>query len=201
METYQTEVLPEPAPPATNRKAILGILIDIVETLMLALVLFLGINALTARVRVENISMKPTLEPGQFVLVNRLAYKFGQAHRGDIIIFHNPANPDKEDYIKRVIGLPGDVVTVQNGTVQINGVIVKEDYIAAAPAYNGTWTVPPESFFVLGDNRNSSSDSHQWGMVSFNHVVGQAIFAYWPLDRFASLMIPDLVDQAKGSSQ
>jgi signal peptidase I len=152
---------------------------DIIETLVLAVVLFLGINGVSARVKVDGFSMIPTLKDGEFVLVSKVNYRFGDVERGDIIVFHYPMDP-KQELIKRVIGLPGDMVSVQNGTVSVNGQILSEPYIAAAPAYSGDWTVPDGQLFVLGDNRNDSSDSHSWGFLPFEKVVGKAVVIYWP---------------------
>jgi signal peptidase I len=152
---------------------------DIIETLALAAILFLGINAVSARVRVDGFSMLPTLEDGEFVLVSKVNYQFGDVERGDIVVFHFPLDPEQE-LIKRVIGLSGDTVSVQNGIVSINGQVLNEPYIAAAPAYSGEWTVPEGQLFVLGDNRNDSSDSHSWGYLPFEKVVGKAVVIYWP---------------------
>jgi signal peptidase I len=127
--------------------------------------------------------MLPTLEPGEFVLVNKMAYKLGDHQRGDIVVFHYPLNP-QEDYIKRVIGVPGDQVVIENASVTVNGQTLEEAYISAPPEYSGTWVVPEDNLFVLGDNRNQSSDSHSWGYVPFENVVGKALFIYWPLENF-----------------
>lgn len=154
-------------------------LLDILETVVLAVVLFLGINAISARVRVDGSSMLPTLHNGEFVLVNRLAYRTGDVQRGDIIVFRSINEADL-DLIKRVIGLPGDDVMVQNGQVFINGQPLSEPYIAAPPRYNGEWRVPEKHLFVLGDNRNDSSDSHQWGLLPTDNVIGKAVLIYWP---------------------
>ena len=175
-----------------TRGEVFGWLIDAAETIILALVMFVIINALTSRVRVENISMLPTLNPGELLLVNKMAYKLGDPHHGDVVIFHAPNNPG-EDYIKRLIGAPGDEVTIGNGKVVVNGVELTEPYIAASPSYNGSWIVPEDSLFVLGDNRNSSSDSHAWGFVPLDQVIGKALFIYWPLNKIASLTQPDIV--------
>jgi signal peptidase I len=152
---------------------------DLVETVVLAVLLYIGINAISARVRVDGFSMQPTLNDGEFVLVNRMSYRFGDIERGDIIVFNYPANPSQE-LIKRVIGLPGDQVAINNGRVALNGYILNEPYIAAAPQYNGQWSVPDDYIFVLGDNRNNSSDSHAWGMLPIENIVGKAIVIYWP---------------------
>jgi signal peptidase I len=152
---------------------------DMIETLVLAVVLFLAINAVSARVRVDGYSMRPTLEDGEFVLVNKLSYRFGEVNRGDIIVFHFPMNP-QEELIKRVIGLPGDRVTVQDNRVHVNGQALSEPYIAQTPLYDGEWTVTDGHYFVLGDNRNNSNDSKDWGLLPAENVVGKAILIYWP---------------------
>lgn len=168
------------------------ILLDIVETVVLALVLFLGINAVSARVRVDGFSMNPTLMDGEFVLVNRLSYRVGDMQRGDIIVFRSTTNPDL-DLIKRIIGLPGDQVDIHDGQVFVNGKTLSEPYIAAAPNYRGSWQVPEGHLFVLGDNRNDSSDSHQWGLLPFENIVGKAVFIYWPFPEWGIIRHYDLM--------
>jgi len=153
---------------------------DILETLLLSALLFVVINILTARVRVDGFSMLPTLKNNELALVNRLAYRFSKPERGDIIVFHFPINP-KEDLIKRVIGLPGEEVVVTDGRVYINGTALEEPYIASAPAYTSKWSIPEGYLFVLGDNRNDSADSHTWGMLPLDNVVGKAVLVYWPI--------------------
>ncbi|MFL7868610.1 MAG: signal peptidase I [Anaerolineales bacterium] len=155
-------------------------LVDLLETIVLAVVLFFAINAVSARVRVDGFSMLPTLQDGEYVLVNRLAFRSNLPTRGDIIVFVSPQASDL-DLIKRVIGLPGDTVKISDGTVQVNGQLLNEPYIAAAPRYNGEWEVPEGNLFVLGDNRNDSSDSHAWGLLPVENVIGKAILIYWPI--------------------
>jgi len=157
---------------------------EIFQTLLLAFVLYFAIDAVVARVRVENISMQPTLKPGEFVLVQKLAYRFGDIQRGDIVVFHYSP---QEDYIKRVIGLPGDSIEIADGLVKVNGYALKEPYINAPPMYNGSWQVPEGKVFVLGDNRNQSSDSHTWGFVPVENIVGKAFVVYWPLEEMKVL--------------
>ena len=157
----------------------LRFVVDIVETLILSVILFAAINAVSARIRVDGASMEPTLQSGEFVIVNKLAYVIGQPKTGDVIVFHFPRDPEQE-YIKRVIGLPGDQVVIQEGRVTVNGQLLEEEYIAASPVYEATLDVPSDSLFVLGDNRNNSSDSHSWGPVPVEYVVGKAILIYWP---------------------
>jgi signal peptidase I len=152
---------------------------DVLETLVLAVILFVGINTVSARIRVDGDSMDPTLASGEYIIVNRLSYRLGTPQRGDIIVFHFPGNP-QEEYIKRVIGLPGDDVQVKNGRVYINDQLLNESYIAVKMDYTGSWQVPAGQLFVLGDNRNNSSDSHDWGTVPMDYVVGKAVLVYWP---------------------
>jgi signal peptidase I len=193
LQSEQTSANPSNrAESKSKRSGCLGFFIDTVETILLALVLFLAINALSARVRVENVSMQPTLKPGEFLLVNRVAYKLGQPSIGDIIVFHAPGENDM-DYIKRVVGLPGDQVRISDGLVYVNNQPLYEPYIAEAPRYNGTWDVPPNEYFVLGDNRNNSSDSHMWGFVPHDDIVGRALLIYWPLSEMTLLRSSDVV--------
>ena len=170
---------PQPEPVTEQTTNWKRFILDILETLVLAVVLYFGINAVSARVRVDGFSMRPTLQDGEYILVNKLAYKFSEPQRGDIIVFVFPVNPE-EDLIKRIIGIPGDTVTVQDGVLSVNGTAVNEPYINAPPAYNGTWQVPEGNLFVLGDNRNDSRDSHQWGLLPMQNVIGRSVLIYWP---------------------
>lgn len=167
--------------------------LDVLETILLAVILFLVINGISARVRVEGFSMVPSLQDGEFVLVNRLAYRLGQPQRGDIIVFHHSTDQNQEDLIKRIIGLPGDEIKVENGGVYVNGTRLKEGYIAAAPAYTDQKVVPDGQLYVLGDNRNMSSDSHAWGFVPYKEVIGAAVLIYWPLKELAFIQHADLI--------
>ena len=192
---------PEAAPARQEWKQFVQ---DVLETVGLAVILFLVINLISARVRVEGYSMSPTLDNDEYVLINRLAYLRGNYQRGDIIVFRPPMYPEAtfwqrifglpnfndkyEDYIKRIIGLPGENVRITNGAVFINNVPLVEPYIAAPPDYSGEWTVPPGQLFVLGDNRNNSADSHVWGFLPVKNILGKALVVYWPFPRF--MIIP-----------
>ncbi|MCQ3938072.1 MAG: signal peptidase I [Chloroflexi bacterium] len=179
LETLDQETQAEEVKPVEEKTNWKRFLLDVVETVVLAVVLFIGINAVSARVRVDGISMQPTLEDGEFLLVNKMSYVFGEVERGDIIVFHFPLNP-QEELIKRVIGLPGDHVVVKDSRVFINGQPLDEPYIAQAPLYYGDWVVTEGHLFVLGDNRNNSNDSKDWGMLPRENVVGKAVLIYWP---------------------
>ncbi len=197
MTDFLPEINPEPVSnPQPTTLSWVHFLREVLETLGLAVLLFLVINIISARVRVDGISMRPTLNDGEFVLINRLAYKFGHYQRGDIIVFRPPMYPPQgffrqllglpnisdnyEDYIKRIVGLPGDRVRIDQGAVYINDVELREPYIAAPPNYPGEWTVPADNLFVLGDNRNNSSDSHAWGFLPVQNILGKALLVYWP---------------------
>ncbi len=195
MDNYRSEEIVEPTQ-TPQRPVWLTFLLETLQTIVLAVVLYFLIDSVVARVRVENISMEPTLMPGEFILVNKMAFKMGDIHRGDIIVFHYPQDP-RQDYIKRVIGVAGDTVSVRNGKVYVNNQSLTEPYIAAAPSYTGSWTVPDGQLFVLGDNRNQSSDSHSWGFVPDDNIVGKALVVYWPLDQFKTLSQPLIVNAAQ----
>jgi signal peptidase I len=189
MEQYFTESYPDPDLTPSNNSAggLKQFFKELLETLLIAAILFSGINAVSSRIRVKSISMQPTLYEKDFVLVNKLAYKVGAPERGDVVVFEYPLDPDSEPYIKRIIGLPGDTVEVINGMVFINGESLPEPYTKAPPSYTGKWNVPQGSLFVLGDNRNNSSDSHQWGMVPIENLMGKALFVYYPVDHWKLL--------------
>ena len=163
---------------------------EALETLVLSLVLFGVINTLSARIRVESVSMQPTLYAGDFVIVNKLAYRLGEPSRGDVIVFRYPPAPEQEPYIKRIIGLPGDLVQITGRKVYINGGPLAEPYLGVATNQGGEWVVPAGSLFVMGDNRNSSSDSRAWGMVPFENVIGKALVVYWPPGKWGLLSFP-----------
>ena len=184
MENFRAEFSPDPE--ANSEDSIRQMLLDILQTVAISIVLFLGINLVTARIRIESVSMENTLHPGYAVLVNRLAYRFSLPERGDIIVF-DPPFQSPEPYIKRVIGLPGDEISIRDGTVYVNNTAIPEPYIRERPVARGTWLVPEETVFVMGDNRNNSSDSRSWGPVPDENIIGRAIFVYWPLDEMGSL--------------
>lgn len=131
---------------------------------------------------VDGTSMQPGLNNNQYVLVNKLAYLFHAPERGDVIVFHWPVDTNK-DLIKRVIGLPGDVIVIDSTTDRVDGVLLNEPYIKAPanPAGN-RWVVPPNDYFVMGDNRQVSDDSRDWGFVPKSYIIGRAVFVYWPLN-------------------
>lgn len=180
MEQFHTETIPdETFKTEEKRSGFLRFSIDVLETLILSVILFAAINAVSARIRVDGSSMEPTLHNGEFVIVNKLTYKLGIPEIGDVVIFHPPSDPEQE-YVKRVIGLPGDQVVITDGKVYVNGQLQEEDYITASSAKETNINVPEDAIFVLGDNRNNSQDSRNFGSVPLNYVVGKAVFIYWP---------------------
>jgi signal peptidase I len=155
---------------------------DITETLFAVMMLYCIINLATARYVVEGASMEPNFRSDQFVVVNRLPYLFGGPVRGDVIVFHNPENPS-QDFIKRVIGLPGETIRIEDGRVYVNGAPLAEPYIAERcqnQRCDGTWTIGPDQYFVLGDNRSHSRDGHNFGPLDRNLIIGLAWLRYWP---------------------
>ena len=188
MPVIETRVPNPPEEPEQKNKAapIAGFLWEIFQTLAMALILFFLVDTFMARARVENISMLPNLRPGEFLLVNKFAYQWGAMQRGDIIIFHAPTQPGV-DYVKRLIGVPGDIIKMQNGQLFINGQAIKEAYISMPATYSGEWTVPPGKIFALGDNRDRSDDSHAWGFVPESSLVGKGLLVYFPLDQIKLL--------------
>lgn len=179
IENPRAEILSEPETQAPEKPKPLRLLIEIGETLLISFILFLAINTVTARIRVDGSSMEPSLHHNELILVNRLAYQFGEPARGDVVVFRFPRDPEQE-YIKRIIGLPGDTIEIRDHQVFVNGILLEEPYIAAPTNQSGVWTVPEDRYFVLGDNRNDSSDSRAWGTVPEEYLIGKAIFIYWP---------------------
>lgn len=186
----------EQSEPSQDSQPIKQFFVDLLETIILAVVLFFAINAVSARVRVDGSSMVPTLQNGEYVLVNRLAFKNKLPEYGDIIVFVSPQVSDL-DLIKRVIGLPGDTIRIYGGEVQVNDQVLDEPYIAAAPIYNGEWRVPAGNLFVLGDNRNDSSDSHAWGLLPIENVIGKAVLIYWPIPEWTLIRHVETVAAAQ----
>jgi signal peptidase I len=157
---------------------------EIVETIALTLIIFLVIRFAIQSYRVSGPSMLPGLQTDDYVLVNKIAYLFHAPERGDVIVFHYPLDTS-EDFIKRVIGLPGDTVSLDNKTVQVDGVALHEPYISEAYNPSGkTIKVPMDEYFVLGDNRPLSDDSRDWGFVPKADLVGKAVIVYWPLSNW-----------------
>jgi signal peptidase I len=162
---------------------------ETVETLLWVASIYCLVNLATARYVVEGSSMEPNFHNDQFIVVNRTAYLLGAPARGDVIVFHNPENPAR-DFIKRVIGLPGEQVVIRDGKVYINGILLNEPYVAELcqdRLCDGAWTIDTEHYFVLGDNRSHSHDGHSFGPLNRSLIIGQAWIRYWPPSAWSAI--------------
>lgn len=165
----------------TGRADFKTLLFDILETLLLTIVIYAVLSTFIGRFKVFSVSMEPTLHEGQYLLISKQTHKIWSLKRGDVIVFQYPRNP-KKDYIKRLIGLPGEQVELRNGKLYINGELTPEPWLSGRPwAGSGQWQLGENEYFVMGDNRNNSSDSRAWGTINSQHIIGKAIFRYWPL--------------------
>ena len=192
-----------------------GSFAELLLIVAVALGLALGIQAVLIKpFRIPSESMIPTLEDGQRVLVDRVSLRFSEPHIGDIVVFKPPAGADENacgtdhgpteacpeptegesdmNFIKRVVGEPGDELTVVDGIVNINGEPLDEPYVKGDVACGNCnlpdeITIPPDHFFMMGDNRGSSADSRVWGPVPEDSIIGNAFFTYWPIDRIGGL--------------
>lgn len=193
-----------------ERPSAFRIVREIVETVVAAFVLFFVIQLLVQNFGVHGLSMEPSVHSGQVLMVNKVVYFsidgdlarkvpflqtdsegdfyiFHPPRRGEVIVFRPPI-PSNEDYIKRVIGVPGDVVSISGGTVILNGKPLEEPYIAyRSNDFMDTIIVPAGQYFVLGDNRSNSRDSRSWGMLPGENIIGKAWLTYWPLDKLGFL--------------
>jgi len=199
---------------------------EIVETALIAILIFVGVRTLVLNFRVDGSSMLPSLVNGEMLLVNRNAYDsfdlytlvdwlpgvnhadakdftpFPGPHRGDVIVFNPPVTSDKP-YIKRVIGLPGDTVEIKDGSVFVNGIQLDETYLHGdttdcQPRACDPIVVPDGEIFVLGDNRAHSSDSRYFGTVKISEVVGKAWITYWPIGHIGKVPTSDY-DELNGN--
>ena len=163
---------------------------ELVETVVLALLIFSLIRIVIQNFRIEGYSMEPNLHEGQYLIVNKAVYRWlHEPERGDIIVFDSPNSPDR-DFIKRVIGLPGETVEIRDGAVYIDGILLDEPYLSEPTRSNvAPRVLRQDEYFVLGDNRDSSSDSRSWGPLSEEKIIGKAWLSYWPPGRWG--LIPD----------
>lgn len=213
---------PDAAPESEAPRRGMGCLLEVVETLVLTLLIYLLIHNFVAQpFEVEQTSMEPTIVSGQYVLIDKISPHFSDYHRGDIIVFNPPAGYSEGGvpFIKRVIGLPGDTVSLENGRVYVtppggSAVRLDEPYVATdvngttqatlpkPPDGTATWVVPEGSYFVMGDHRSVSQDSRVFGPISRDLIIGRALLRYFPLDKigiFTRPTYPGLPD-ASGSA-
>ncbi len=199
---------PVPILRRVDRRSTFGCLVEVVETLVLTLVIFFVIqNFIAQPYQVQQNSMERTLEPGQYVLVDKLTPHWDSYGRGDVIVFNPPLTwtSDPTPFIKRVIGLPGDTVDIRDdGMVYVNGVNLDETYLYAndagiqepttASLDQGSWVVPENQLFVMGDHRQKSADSRVFGPIGTSDVVGRAFLRYWPISTLGILGTPSYPD-------
>lgn len=157
---------------------------DLLDLIILVGAIYALVNLTTVRFIVQGPSMEPTFYSDQFLIVSRVHYLLGEPERGDIVVFHFPGNTN-EDYIKRLIGRPGDTVQIIDTLVYVNGQRLDEPYIKEpcrpSSCRDQVWTLGEDEYFLMGDNRNRSSDSRQFGeMVRREHIVGEVVLRYWP---------------------
>ena len=155
---------------------------DIITTILVALIIFVLLQVTIGSFKVYGMCMLPNVENGDYIMVSKLSYTFNEPERGDVIIFHSPRDPSS-DLIKRIIGMPGDTIEITGDEVLINGKPLEEPYIMEPPHYEyPAETIPEGYYFVLGDNRNNSADSHTGWLLSRDDIVGKAWVNYWPIE-------------------
>lgn len=173
-----------------------ALLREVAETLLMTVLIFVLVRGLLVQnFRIEGFSMEPTLHEGQYLIVNKLVYYLHPPRRGDIIVFAFPRGPER-DFIKRVIGVPGDTVEIRPGQILVNGEVIQEPYNPEPVNYSyPPTTLGSNEYFVLGDNRNNSSDSHTWGVLERKYIIGKAWLSYWPPKEWG--LVPNYAVQAR----
>ncbi len=177
-----------------ERSAASSLLREVVEVLVLALILYFGISFAVQAVHVEGISMFATLDDQDYLIANKIDYRLHPPQRGDIIILRPPTN-NSTDFIKRIIGLPGERILIRSGVVYINGHRLDEPYLPEEWTTDANWPdnsstgrlLGPDEYFVMGDNRNRSQDSRFFGPISRDRIDGKAWFRIWPLNHFGNI--------------
>jgi signal peptidase I len=170
---------------------------EVIETVVLTLLMFTVIRFAVQNFNIEGMSMEPSLHNGELILVDKWSYLFRAPERGDVVVFVAPRTPS-QDYIKRIIGLPGDVITVQGTTVFVNGVKLNEIYVSSARQGNpyafktiSNLVVPANEYWVMGDNRAGSCDSRGFGFVPRQNIIGRAALVYWPFGQNNDGLLPN----------
>jgi signal peptidase I len=165
---------------------------EIIQLVLLIVLLRVGMDAFLPRYVVDGASMEPNFYTSERVIVDRVSMLFGGPSRGDVVVLDSPATPD-ELLIKRVIGLPNERIVLRGGRVYINGKLLDEPYIAdfcTSRSCDGEWQLGPDQYFVLGDNRSHSLDSHSFGPIARDAIKGIARVRYWPLTGVGLLSSP-----------
>ncbi len=146
------------------------------------------INTATMRLHNGSQSMESVLPNDSYLIANKQAYQQRLPQRGDVIVYRDPSSPDSTKLrISRIIGLPGDVVTINQGQVSINGTTLNEPYVTTEAPYSGNWKITESQYFVLGDNRANSYDSHAWGTLPRENILAKAVWIYWPFIHFGKI--------------
>jgi signal peptidase I len=186
--THQPAAAAAPARPSTAS----SLLRELVEVIVLAVILYFGISFAVQAVHVEGLSMFATLDNNDYLIANKIDYRLHAPQRGDIIILRPPTD-NSTDFIKRIIALPGERILISQGIVYINGHQLDEPYLPEAWTQLDNWggpdgtVVPPNDYFVMGDNRNRSQDSRIFGFIGRDRIDGRAWFRIWPLDHFGNI--------------
>lgn len=181
----------KPQPHSNSRQE--NIWLELTKTVIYAGILALGIRTFVAEARyIPSSSMEPTLQINDRLIIEKITYHLREPERGDVVVFSPTETLKKQNFkdafIKRVIGLPEETVEVKGGKVYVDGQALAEDYIADKPDYDyGPVTVPDGQYLVLGDNRNNSYDSHYWGFVPKNNIIGRAAVRFWPPERVGGI--------------
>src|SRR3981081_4450206 len=179
---------------APTRSTASSLFRELAEVVVLAVILYFGISFAVQAVHVEGLSMWATLDDNDYLIANKVDYRLHAPHRGDIIILRPPTDNSK-DFIKRVIALPGERLLIRDGVVYINGHKLDEPYLPEAWTVNASWdggqpngtVIPANQYFVMGDNRNRSSDSRVFGPIGRDRIDGRAWFRIWPLNHFGNI--------------
>lgn len=175
-----------------------GYFVDIIETIVVAAAIFVVVYLFLLQPhQVRGASMEPNLSDGQYILTDKISYRFDKPRRGDIIVFKAPVDPNF-DYIKRIIGLPGESIQIKGGKIIIKntthpkGFVLEEPYKINGSDQPGTllednreFKISEDNYFVLGDNRNQSFDSREWGELSRKNIIGKTWLRYWPISKFS----------------
>ncbi len=171
---------------------------EVIETVVLTILMFLVIRLAVQNFNIEGMSMEPSLHDKELILVDKWTYLFHAPTRGDVVVFVAPPHAD-QDYIKRIIAIPGDTLTIRDTTVIVDGVTLNETYVDPRRQGNvytykniSNMVIPPNEYFVLGDNRVGSSDSRDWGLLPRNNIIGRAALVYWPLGEGNNGLLPNV---------
>jgi len=173
--------------------------LDMIQVVVFASAIFAFVYLLVLQPhKIDGLSMSPNFPDREYLLTDKVTYRFNEPKRGDVVVFKAPTSPDEKEFIKRIIGLPGDAVSLRDGQFYINDVLLEEEYIASNIFTSGgrfleegsRVVVPADNFFVVGDNRPHSSDSRAWGFIEKEAITGRAWVVYWPVENVGTVKPP-----------